>query len=300
MKVAIFGGSGFIGKRLTEFLAGQGWEVWVVSRSSRKSNHPHIQWATWQEVQSFPALFEGFDAFVNLAGESINQRWTRAAKDRVLESRLWATGQIAKLTDKLDRRPEVVINGSGVSLYGLSETAVFDESSPFVNDHFLAEVVWKWEQAADRIEGVRLIKLRTGIVLDRTAEAYQKMSLPYKLGIGGRVGSGRQWLPWIHLEDMVRLIQFCIEREDMKGPVNAAAPNPVTNAQFGEQLARAIKRPNWFPVPSLVMKLVFGELSILLLEGQRVMPRNLLDHGFVFRYPDIEEAIRELTRRERP
>jgi uncharacterized protein (TIGR01777 family) len=294
MKIAIAGGSGFIGQYLINDWLHKKYEVFLISRSKRQETNPLLTSITWKDLKQNPERLEGIDAIVNLAGESINQRWTAEAKRRILQSRLETTGQIADLVASLKQKPSVVVNASGMSIYGLSETATFDEESPPVHDHFLSDVVEEWEQAADRIADTRVVKVRVGIVLGMDGGAFPKMFFPYRLFVGGKVGSGRQWLSWIHVEDMVRLINFCIENEQVTGAVNGTAPNPLTNDQFGRVIGQVAGRPHWMPVPSFVMKAIFGELSVLLLEGQKVLPKKVLDHGFVFRYPTLDVALKQL------
>lgn len=296
MKVAVAGGSGFIGGHLVRHLLDRGAEVSIISR--RDGAGPHgVQSVTWRQLEETPSVMEGTDAIVNLAGESINQRWTPAAKQRIIDSRLEAAERIARLVERLERKPRVVVNGSGMSIYGTSEADTYDETSPARNVDFLSGVVQLWEQTADRIPDVRLVKIRIGLVLGRDGGALPKMVLPYRLGVGGRIGSGRQWNSWIHVTDMARLIAFCIENEEIRGPVNATAPQPVQSDEFGRLVARVLGRPHWLPVPAAAFKLLFGELSDLLLKGQRVLPRVLLEHGFAFRYATLEEALRDLYRR---
>ncbi|MFS0723440.1 TIGR01777 family oxidoreductase [Paenibacillus sp. 1P07SE] len=297
MKVAVTGGSGFVGSRLVDALLERGDEVWIITRSkdSVKKSHERLHIATWDELDSGPRQLDGVEAIVNLAGESINQRWTDKAKKRILNSRLEAADRIAKLTHSLARRPAVVVNASGVSIYGTSEHETFDETSKARLTDFLAHVVDQWEAAADKIETDRLVKLRVSLVLGRDGGAFPLMALPYRLFGGGRVGSGRQPVSWIHMDDMVNLILFCIDNDAAEGPVNASSPDPVTNDQFGRAIARAMGRPHWFPVPSVLMKMLFGELSVLLLEGQRVLPRRAQEHGFEFRYPTVDLAMKDLV-----
>jgi hypothetical protein len=294
MKIAVMGGTGFIGGHLVEMYARNGCEVIVVSRSQQPSERPGVRMVTWDELERSAEPLEGADAFVNLSGESINQRWTNAAKERILNSRLTAADRVARLVDRLRDKPAVVVNASGISIYGTSETDVYDETCPARVVDFLSGVVEQWERAIDRIQGPRVVKLRVGIVLGTDGGAFPKMALPYRLGVGGRIGTGRQWLSWIHIEDMVRVIDFCIRHDRIMGPVNATAPHPVTNDEFGRALGKALRRPHLFPVPAFLFKLLFGELSVLLLEGQKVVPRTLIDHGFEFRYPTIDQALRQL------
>ncbi len=240
-------------------------------------------------------LLEGVDAIVNLAGESINQRWTSAAKERILQSRLDTVNQIASIVSRLDTKPAVVVNASGISIYGTSETESFVEhSEPNVKD-FLSGVVEQWEQAMDQIQDTRLVKLRLGIVLGTDGGAFPKMMLPYKYGIGGRIGSGKQVLSWIHVEDLCRLIDFCIENEDIIEQVNATAPQPATNDEFGRTLAKVMRTSHRIPVPAFIMKLMFGELSTLLLEGQRVFPYLAIEYEFDFKYPTLTMALQDLV-----
>jgi uncharacterized protein (TIGR01777 family) len=294
MKIAVTGGSGFIGRRLISHLQQQGHDIINISRSS-KAVVPDVRTVTWDQLQTHSAELAGLDAIVNLAGESINQRWTAAAKERIVGSRLKAAKQVAQLVERMEIKPRVVVNASGMSVYGTSETETFDERSPHKSVDFLSGVVEQWEHAADQIQGTRIVKVRVGLVLDGKEGAFPKMALPYRIGVGGPIGTGKQWLSWIHIDDMVRLIDFCIENASIIGPVNATAPNPVTNKEFGRALAKAMKRPNLFPLPAFIMKLIFGELSTLLLEGQKVLPHVLLEHGFSFKYSSVDKALADIV-----
>lgn len=297
MRIAVTGGSGFIGNALVPYLLDRGDEVWIITRSTGRVEHKHpkLHVISWEDVQSKPERLEGIHAIVNLAGESINQRWTEDAKERILKSRIIAAERLGKLFRALQRKPDVVVNASGISVYGASETATFDESSPSVTTDFLSSVVQKWEAAADSIGATRLVKLRVGIVLGTEGGAFPKMALPYRLFAGGRIGSGKQWLSWIHVDDMVRLIAFCIDNDQVQGPINATAPEPVTNEAFGKAIGRSMKRPHWMPVPAFILKLLLGELSALLLEGQRVIPQRAMDAGFRYEYSTIDAAMDSLV-----
>lgn len=300
MKVAIAGGTGFIGSALTNALLERGDEVWVITRSPRKitggETREKLHGVTWGECAAQPGKLQGVEAVVNLAGETINQRWTAGAKKRIVDSRLFAAREIARLAERLEPRPHTVINSSGVSIYGTSETETFDEDSPAVESDFLSRVAVRWEEAAGAIPAGRVIRLRTGVVLGRGG-AFPLMALPYRLFAGGRIGSGRQWMSWIHIEDMVRLILHCLDTPGIAGPVNATSPEPVTNDRFGRALAKAMGRPHWLPVPAAAMKALLGEMSTLLLDGQRVIPRKALETGFRFRFPDIQSAVHNLVGR---
>jgi hypothetical protein len=299
MRVAIAGGTGFIGSALTKALLARNDEVWIISRQSLKeqSKQSGITQITWSELDDAPALLEGIDAIVNLTGESINQRWTPAAKQRVMDSRLTAAARISKLVKSLKHKPPLVVNASGISAYGISADGIFDETSPTKVTDFLSEVVQSWEQAADGIPAERLVKLRVGVVLDKKDGAFPLMAMPYRLFGGGKIGSGKQWLSWIHLEDMIRLILYILDNKQITGPVNGSSPDPVTNDVFGRAIGKAMGRPHWFPVPAFLIRAFFGEMSTLLLDGQRALPRKALEHGFSFRYPTVESAMNELVGR---
>ncbi|REE67257.1 hypothetical protein A8990_14413 [Paenibacillus taihuensis] len=300
MKVAVTGGTGYVGSLVVKALLARGDEVWIISRSSNKQTaKPGLHLLSWQELASNPAKLEGVDAIVNLAGESINRRWTKEGKHAILQSRLDAARAIEQFVSAVDVKPRVVVNASGISIYGNSapDEAAADESSPSRIHDFLASVVEKWETAADHIPVDRLVKLRIGLVLGMHGGAFPKMMLPYRLGIGGRMGSGKQWIPWIHEDDMTRLILFCLDNPNVTGPVNACAPEPVTNDEFGRAIGKASGRPHWFPVPAFPLKAALGELSILLLEGSRAVPRKALDNGFTFTYSTIGEALKQLNGR---
>lgn len=297
MRIAIAGGTGFIGSALTKALLERNDEVWIISRKSpiEPSKIANLHRVTWVELTGEPLMLDGMDVIVNLTGESINQRWTNAAKQRVLQSRLTAAARIAELLQALNNKPKLVINASGISAYGISANGEFDETSPAAVTDFLSEVVQKWEQAADAIQSERLVKLRVGVVLDKKEGAFPLMAMPYRLFGGGKIGSGKQWLSWIHLEDMIRLILFIIDNEEINGPVNASAPEPATNNTFGRAIGKAMGRPHWFPVPGFLMKTLFGEMATLLLDGQRALPRKALDNGFTFLYPTVDSAMQELV-----
>ncbi|MCJ8013147.1 TIGR01777 family oxidoreductase [Paenibacillus sp. KQZ6P-2] len=294
MKITICGGTGFIGKALSDHLLQQGHEVTIITRKIPELDQTVVKYLTWEQIDAYPELLEGTEALINLAGSSLNQRWTPTAKKSIIESRMTTVQAVAKLVQALHQKPEVVVQASAIAIYGTSLTDTFSEDSPAHVADFPSSVVKKWEDTADLIQEVRLIKLRTSVVLGTKEGAFPLMKLPYLLGFGGRIGSGQQWVSWIHLQDMVRLIEFCITQSDVSGPVNASAPEPVTNNQFGQTVGRVYHRPHWFPVPSFMMKTVLGELSLIILEGQRIMPDKVLKHGFHFDYPTLEQALRDL------
>ncbi|MBO9596898.1 MAG: TIGR01777 family oxidoreductase [Cohnella sp.] len=301
MRIVVCGGTGYIGTALTQALLSRGDEVWIVTRSQPKKSPfdttmPHPRYMTWGEWETNPDRLGVIDGVVNLTGESINQRWTDKAKERIVSSRTGAADRLADVIGRMSSPPPVVVNASGISLYGHSGDRVYDESSPAAPADFLGETVVTWEAAIDRIPVKRLVKLRIGLVISRNGGAFGFIRLPYRLFGGGKIGSGKQGLPWIHLQDMISLILFCLENENLSGPVNAVAPDPVSNDEFGRMLGAVTRRPHWFPVPGRLLKLALGEMSTLVLTGQRAMPRVALDHGFEFAFPKLEEALRDITR----
>ncbi|WP_017753947.1 TIGR01777 family oxidoreductase [Calidifontibacillus oryziterrae] len=324
MKIVLFGGSGFIGKHLISYFTKKGAHVVLVSRTKRNIHlekrlgakngierhsgvndgaqllaqvNSLVQYVTWKELQQDVGLLEQADAFINLAGETINQRWTANAKEKILESRVCSTKTVTGIVQRLHSRPKVVINGSAIGIYGMSDTVVFDETSTQSGNDFLAKVVKEWESTADLMKPyTRIIKLRLGVVLGKDGGALPKMILPYKLFVGGKVGTGKQWLSWIHIGDLVQLIEHCIINETINGAINATAPTPVTNDEFGRTVGQVLRRPHLFPVPAFVLKLMFGEMSRLLLDGQKVLPKNALESGFHFNYPTVEKACKDLLR----
>ncbi|MBW4083439.1 TIGR01777 family oxidoreductase [Paenibacillus sp. S150] len=298
MKYVICGGSGFIGRELTEYWLQGGHQIIVVGRKqpeSQTSAHPGLNFLTWDSLASNPELAEGADALVNLAGAPLSQRWSPNGKKAIMQSRLETVSAAAKLMNEIQEKPAVIIQSSAVAIYGTSLQDTYDETCPEQVIDFPSEVVKAWEAAADEAySNVRAVKLRTGVVLGNESGAFPKMKLPYMLGFGGKIGSGKQWLSWIELTDIVRLIDFCVQTPGIAGPVNATAPHPVTNEEFGKMISRVYHRPHWFPLPAFLLKAAVGELSEILLKGQRVLPSKALENGFTFTYPSLQQALEHL------
>ncbi|WP_051318303.1 epimerase [Cohnella thermotolerans] len=403
MRVMICGGTGFIGTALSKALLDRGDEVWIVTRQLPAAPAAGFLYVTWEEWSDNPGRWNGIDAIVNLAGESVGKRWTEETKRRILISRTQTALHISDIVRRMDDPPKVLVSASGISLYGHSHSPIlrgkrrarpkpgreappeepmasvtadlagirgftpgrpegrekgveraeeapfgsagldgtdrpasgsepdgsdveqllrsmrlageegsdwpaserervertaaygwFDESSPANPEDFLGSTVVAWEEAVDRIPVERIVKLRISMVLGRKGGSFPLLRLPYRLFAGGRMGSGTQGFPWIHLKDMVSLILFSLDNPALSGAVNAVAPDPVNNDQFGRTLAKVTRRPHWFHVPASLLKLVLGEQSVLL-HGQHAYPRKALDHGFVFAYPRLEDALREVT-----
>lgn len=297
MKIAITGGTGFAGKEMTDLFRQSGHEIFILTRSPKPSNNGihYIEWLT--ENAEPERELEGIDALVNLAGSSINDgRWDEEQQKLIYSSRVEATTEVLRIIRALDQKPKVLVNASAVGIYPASTEKSYKEESNERGEDFLAETVIEWERLANEAkdEGVRVALSRFGIILGKKDGALPLMALPYKLFGGGTVGSGRQWLSWIHIHDVARAILFAIETDDFEGPFNVTAPYPKRMKEFGKEIAYALKRPHWFPVPEVAMKLALGDKSRLVLEGQRVLPEVLKQHGFEFAYPDLRSALADI------
>ena len=298
MDVAITGASGLIGRALTASLRGDGHRV-VAFRRGGVTEGDTIGWDPDAGRIDAPAL-EGLDAIVHLAGEGIaEKKWSEDHKRRIRDSRVRGTAALAAAIASRERKPRVLVSGSAIGFYGNSGDEVLTEESAAGSD-FLAEVAKAWEaETAPATEaGVRTVLTRTGIVLAGHGGALKSMLLPFKLGIGGRQGSGKQWMSWIALDDEVGAIRFAIENETVSGPVNLVAPNPVTNAEFAATLGRVLHRPTFLPTPMLPLKLRYGTelVETLLLVSQRVAPAQLQAAGYPFAFASLEDALRAAIR----
>jgi uncharacterized protein len=297
MRIAIAGGTGFVGKALVRELVQQEHEVIVLTRrpASGTGKFRYVQWLT---EQSNPTdELEGTDIFINLAGESINSgRWTEQRKKRILTSRIDAVRELLNIMRKLKSKPHALINSSAIGFYGTSLEQTFIEADKGSGEDFLSRTVIDWEQEASKAEelGVRTILCRFGIILDKQGGALSKMLFPYQAFIGGPMGSGKQWMSWIHIADVVKGITFVMENEDIHGPVNFTAPSPVTMNEFGKSLAVVLQRPHWLPVPGLALRILLGEMSTLVVDGQKVLPNELLKNGYEFTYPDLKSALENI------
>ncbi|HEU4943564.1 MAG TPA: TIGR01777 family oxidoreductase [Solirubrobacterales bacterium] len=300
MKVLVTGASGFIGSALCDSLLVRGDTVVGLTRGpdrARQTN-PSVLWHAWEPTLERPpaAAFEGVDGVVNLVGEKINQRWTDEAKQRIMESRRTGTHNLIGTIAGLERKPAVLVNQSAIGLYGDRGEAIVDESaSP--GEGFDAEVVREWEKAAREAEstGVRLVVVRTGHVLDPRGGFLGQLLTPFKLGVGGPLAGGRQYVSWIHVEDEIGILLWALDDAKVSGVVNSTAPNPVTNTVFSKALGKALGRPAVLPIPGLTLDLMYGsEFGKVLRGGQRVMPRRALDLGYRFRFPELDKALDDL------
>jgi uncharacterized protein (TIGR01777 family) len=298
VKILISGATGFIGRGLFASLAKERHELVLLTRSGGKTSalFPGARLIPWNPDATNDVIREadGCDAIVNLAGEPvIGKRWSRKQKMRILESRVHSTKIITQSIAQAAQKPKVFISASAVGYYGSRASEELTEEARSGSD-FLADVCKAWEAHAVRAEdfGVRVVRLRIGIVLAKEGGALQKMLPPFRLFLGGWLGDGNQWMSWIHRDDLVRLICFCLDRTEARGIVNAVAPQPVTNKAFSMVLAQTLQRPCLAPVPAFVLKLLLGEMSTMLLGSQRAIPKRARELGFVFNYPEIRGALK--------
>jgi uncharacterized protein (TIGR01777 family) len=288
-----------IGSSLSDALLARGDEVVGLTRDPERARttNPTVRWHAWQATMERPpaAAFEQVDAVVNLIGEPINQRWTEAAKRGIVESRVTATRNLVEAIATLPSKPKVLVSGSAVGYYGDRGEALVDESTQPGSD-FAALLVLEWEKAAEELQpGVRLVVVRSGLVLDPRGGLLGQMSTPFRLGIGGPIAGGGQYMPWVHIDDEVGVLLWALDDERVSGPINATAPNPATNRELSKTLGRVLHRPAVLPVPGFLLSAVFGrELAETVKGGQRAVPRRALDLGYEFQYPELEPALRDL------
>ena len=291
--VLISGASGLIGSALVASLESQGHEVTRLVRR-KPSNDNEAQWDPTRTI--FPDLVSGFDAVIHLSGENVAGRWTEQKKCRIRESRVFTTDFLAMALAKTERKPGTLICASAIGYYGNRGDGVLTEDS-LSGEGFFPEVCREWEFATEPAAdiGIRVVNLRTGIVLSREGGALKQMLLPFRLGLGGRIGDGRQWWSWIHIADLVSAVHHILQNDSLRGTVNMTAPNPVTNAEFTSALSEALKRPARLPVPAFALRLLFGELADEgLLASARVVPEKLAKIGFAFAFPELKPALKDL------
>lgn len=310
MRIIITGGTGLIGQALAARLASQGHHTLILSRSPERAPYPStgseihagVEIAQWnaRTADGWTEYVNGADAIVNLAGASLDRRWTPHYKRVIRDSRLEAGRAVVQAVEQASSKPRVIVQASGAGYYGpRGDDIVSEAASPGTG--FLGQTAVAWEASTAPVKdpgpspsSVRRVVIRSGVVLSADGGALPRMMLPFRFFVGGRLGSGEQWLPWVHIEDEVRAIQFLIKTEAANGPFNVTAPHPVTNAEFSRVLGQVMHRPTWFPVPSFVLRLLLGDMSTVVLEGQRAVPKRLLDLGFTFRYEDLHPALRDL------
>jgi len=294
MRILITGASGLIGTALQKSFEEKGYEMLLASRSEPKSERD-IQWNADAGFADEDLLrLEGLDAVIHLAGESISAlRWTDEKKKAIRDSRVHGTRTMIEAFARLEKKPKVFISASAIGFYGDRGDEEMTETSS-VGDTFLSEVSKEWESESRRAEdmGIRTVLLRNGIVLSKDGGALATMMTPFKLGVGGVVGSGKQWMSWVSLDDAVGIVNYALENENLRGAVNVVSPNPVTNEEFTKTLGEVLYRPTFLPLPEFAVNLVFGEMGdALLIDSTRVVPKRLLDSGFKFIYPEINSAL---------
>jgi uncharacterized protein len=301
MKIAIAGGTGFVGNALTKVLLNNNSnnQLYILTRNpGRQKPTSNIQYVEWMNAGSRPEwILDGIDVFINLAGESLNSgRWTTERKQRIVNSRIESANEMVRIISCLKKSPSTVLAASAIGFYGMSDEQTFIESSPSVGDDFLAVTVKQWEQETKKVEPLtsRLVLARFGVILGKDNGALPKMVLPYKLYSGGTIGNGCQWLSWIHIKDVANAIKFCIENNEIQGAVNFTAPAPERMKKFGKTIGSVLNRPHWLPVPSFVLRLLLAEMSVLVLEGQFVLPGKLSEFSFDFEFPELTAALRDL------
>jgi uncharacterized protein len=305
VKVAVTGATGTIGRTLVAELLERGDEVSVLSRdrAGARERLGAVEAIAWPEPKAGPPPAEalrGRDAVVNLLGEPIAQRWTESARREIRDSRVLGTRNLVAALGDLPEgeRPRVLVSQSGSGWYGPRGEEPVDESEPAGRD-FPAQVTAGWETEAARAEaaGLRVVRTRTGVVLSPSGGALERMLPPFKLGLGGPVAGGRQYVPWVHLDDVAGALAFCIDSDAARGAVNVAAPQPVTNRELSKALGRVLNRPAALPVPAAALRILFGEMATVVTGGVRMMPRRLQELGYRFRFPDLDEALRAATGR---
>ncbi|MCP8467700.1 TIGR01777 family oxidoreductase [Pseudomonas sp. ZM23] len=300
MHILLTGGTGLIGRRLCRHWSAAGHRLTALSRQPQRV--AALCGEQVRGIADFAAYGdEPLDAVVNLAGEPIADRpWSAKRKALLWDSRVRLTERLVDWLESRSQRPAVLINGSAVGWYGDAGERPLEENSSAAGEDFASELCLAWEQVAREAEAldVRVVLVRTGLVLAPEGGFLKRMLPPFRLGLGGQLGSGRQWMSWIHIEDQIALIDFLLRRADAAGPYNACAPQPARNRDFTRELGRALHRPAVLGVPGFALRLILGELAVLLLGGQRVVPRRLLDAGFTFRFPELPAALQDVLREQ--
>mgnify|MGYP001473390830 CR=1 FL=1 len=297
MNIVIAGGTGFVGQKLAATLASQRHKVYILTRSPDAHNDTdevkHIEWLTegsepWKHLPHI-------DACINLAGDSLFGYWTATKKKRIRISRITATNHMLELIKKMEQKPNVFINASAIGYYGTSDYATYTEDDELPGYDFLAQVTSHWEQTARQAEvlGIRTVLTRFGVILGKDG-ALPMMALPFKWMVGGKVGSGKQWLSWIHIDDVIGLLIFSIHNQQINGALNVVSPQPVRNQLFSQKLAKVLHRPYWLPAPTFALRAFLGEMSILVVEGQHVLPTKAITNKYTFQFPTLDEALTNL------
>ncbi len=302
MKITVTGATGLIGSQLVAELLARGDEVTVLSRDPERARSAlgDVEAVAWADPSSGPApadALSGRDAVIHLLGEPVAQRWSDDVKRKIRQSRELGTNNLVEGLRAADPRPKVLVSSSATGVYGPHGDEELDETAPPARGDFLADVVVAWEAEAEKaVElGMRVVMLRTGVVLSESGGALEKMLPPFKLGVGGPVAGGRQYVPWVHADDVVGAFLFCLDNGSAEGPINVTAPEPVTNKELSKSLGKVLHRPAFAPVPALAVKTLYGEMAEIVTTGQRAKPRRLADLGYQWRQPELEPALRSAT-----
>jgi uncharacterized protein (TIGR01777 family) len=299
-RILVTGGTGLIGSTLCNTLIDRGDSVVGLSRDPERAalGLPRVEWHGWEAVRERPPreAFEGVDAVINLAGEPINQRWNDDVRDQIARSRIKATKNLVAKIAALDERPKTLISGSAIGYYGdRGDELLYEDAEP--GDDFLADVVIRWEAAARSAEdhGLRVAMIRSGHVLDPRGGLLKELLLPFKMGVGGPIAGGKQYMSWIHRHDEIGILLWALDAESASGPINATAPNPVTNKDFSKALGKQLGRPSFLPTPGFALDLVKGSgVGHAAREGQRVFPKKAIDNGYEFKQPELAGALANL------
>jgi uncharacterized protein (TIGR01777 family) len=298
LNITIAGASGLVGRRLLKVLAKDGHSLTALSRHAGTNLPPGVKLSVWDPAKGEPSAdgLRDADAVIQLSGAPVAQRWNEKVKQEIRESRVDGTRKLVQALGKLARKPQVLLCASAVGYYGSRGDEVLSESAAPGAD-YLAKVCVDWEKEAQAAEalGIRVVRVRVGVVLDARGGALQRMLPPFRMGVGGKLGSGKHWMAWIHLDDLASIFQFALANP-LRGPVNGVAPHPVINADFTRALAAAVHRPAILPVPAFGLKLLFGEMADILLASQRVVPQAAESAWFKFQFPELGAALADVLK----
>lgn len=295
MKILITGGTGLIGSNLCKILITEykNIAISILTRNNKFVDNSSISQIKY--IDNFNNLDKDFDIIINLAGEPLNKgRWTKSKKAKIFSSRIDTTKNLIEYLRTVNKKPELLISGSAIGFYGNSQTEIFTEDSKITGDDFTHKLCSEWEKAANEVInlGIRVVNLRTGIVLAKEGGILKEMILPFKLGLGCQIGNGNAWMSWIHIKDLCNIIMYIIKNKNIEGPVNATSPNPLSNKNFSKILAQTFKKPMFLTMPSFIVKIIFGEMGeTLLLNGQRVLPNKITNAGYSFEFSDLKKSL---------
>jgi len=296
MNILITGGTGFIGSAVCKkLLENKNNNLTLLSRNPEKVKIPVKAISSLKQLEKD----ESFDIIINLAGEPIaDKRWTERQKHKIVTSRIDTTDKVIEFIKTAKNKPELLINGSAIGYYGIDKTDMEIDENGTGDNSFSSDLCKQWEATALQANsfGVRTCLLRTGIVLGKNGGALSKMLTPFKMGLGGKIGSGRQWMPWIHLHDLVGIILYCIEHDNLNGAINGTSPNPLTNQDFTKTLGKVLNRPTFMSVPRTIIKLLMGQMGVeLLLSGKKILPVKITEKGYQFQYPELDSALQNIV-----